>query len=298
MGLTLAHSGLSAGRAEQQPLRLGEIDTVNEERSAKSESFTDEGDTLDVTESGNDSATEIIETLKALPDDTAQVIVTRVLQELSHVQAKKEIVTSVVGSLPDDATEAKKVIAVKAMQEASGEKAKKEVATSVVEALPDNATEVKTEIATSVVENLPDGAVAAKTEIATKAVESLPDDAAEAKKKVVQESVRDFSPEFRDYLIADLVTMRHLFRRVFVWTSFGASAVAIVIAILTAVGVAFGGSGQTQNLLWVVIPVATLLLGYSFGRKHSEQADIKRLRKQNPKRRNGSVVNSRVTPRS
>src|SRR5829696_2191423 len=262
MGLTLAHSGLSAGRAEQQPLRLGEIDTVNEERSAKSESFTDEGDTLDATESGNDSATEIIETLKALPDDTAQVIVTRVLQELSH------------------------------------EKAKKEVATSVVEALPDNATEVKTEIATSVVENLPDGAVAAKTEIATKAVESLPDDAAEAKKKVVQESVRDFSPEFRDYLIADLVTMRHLFRRVFVWTSFGASAVAIVIAILTAVGVAFGGSGQTQNLLWVVIPVATLLLGYSFGRKHSEQADIKRLRKQNPKRRNGSVVNSRVTPRS
>jgi len=205
-------------------LVLGEIDMVDEKRSAQNESFTEEAAELGATDSGEDPATEIIETLKALPDDTSQVVVTKILQELSHEQAKKEIATSVVESLPDDATE--------------------------------------------------------------------------AKKKVVQESVRDFSPEFRDYLIANLVTMRHLFRRVFVWTIFGASAVAIVIAILTAVELALGGSEQIQNLLWVVIPVATLLLGYSFGRTHSEQADIKRLRGQNPEKRNGTVVNSNVTPPS
>lgn len=274
---------------------------VDEERSAQGERSAEDVEASGASDSVRDPATDAIGVLRTLPSDTLIDVLTEVLQELPHEEPTKKIATKAVKSLPANATKAKKEVAtsvVEALPEDATD-AKKEIAASVVESLPDYADEAKKEIAVkavraasdaqakkevaaSAVESLPAEATEAKKEIASKAVGSLPTDATEAKKEIVKESVRDVSPEFRDYLIADLVTMRRLFRRVFVWTVFGAFAVALAVAASSAIGTTFWGSEQTQNLLWVVIPITTLLLGYGFGRAHSEQTDIDHLRKQNP----------------
>jgi hypothetical protein len=254
---------------------------VDEERSTQGEHFAEDVATSGASDSGKDPAAEAIGMLKALPSDTVMNVLTEVLQERPHAEATKEIATKVVGSLPADATEAKKEVATSAVESLPDDatEAKKEIAVKAVHAA--SGAQAKKEVAASAVEALPAGATEAKKEIATKVVGSLPADATEAKKEIVKESVRDVSPEFRDYLIADLVTMRRLFKRVFVWTIFGAVVVALVVAVFAA-GTAFWGSEQAQNLLWVVIPVTTLLLGYGFGRRYSEKADINHLREQNP----------------
>jgi hypothetical protein len=77
---------------------------VDEVRNAQNEHLTEETATSDATDTGNDPAAEIIASLKGLPTDTAQVVVTKLLQVFPHEEAK-QVATSVVDGLPEGATD-------------------------------------------------------------------------------------------------------------------------------------------------------------------------------------------------
>ena len=53
---------------------------VDEVRNAQNEHLTEETATSDATDTGNDPAAEINASFKGLPTDTAQVVVTKLLQ--------------------------------------------------------------------------------------------------------------------------------------------------------------------------------------------------------------------------
>jgi hypothetical protein len=212
----------------------------------------------------------------AVPDEAKKDVVAAGMRDASS-EAKKDVATAALTAVSD---EAKQDIVAAAVHDAS-EVAETNIANAAVRAVSDEgktvvaketireavrtSPEQAKDLAAEVVKASPDNA----EEIAAHLVTGLRSD--EAKTELTRETLKELPPSLHENLAADMQLTRKNMSNTLLQTVLGAIAFVVVLAVGTLFGAALlKDSDQIQGLLRVIIPIATLLLGYFVGRIRSE----------------------------